>query len=408
MLSGFVFLILLQARAETGYLVENYFSYSNSDLSETAINPDNRILQLPSQILAADIRAELKWRGEQNQVVIRPRYRAEKNRIDSTGVSSEKNESDWDLTDAFWEAQVNDNLSLTTGLQVYQWGPAELINPSNPLFHFNSRQKSFGYKEKGKVLIRGNYTLGRFDNFVLIAEPVSNNEAPWLEGDFVPKALIKYEHQSEGSASQMGAVAGQEEKENKFLGIYFNGQVTEALSIYADARATEKEVGFKPEPSGIFWNLDSPSRQKSNPVLAVSGLRWEGDYDVRFEYIYNSAGYSEEEWAVVLNSVSNPLNPNYLTNLRHFQNSGLELPGKQYLYFSYRVNEPFEKKDLNIYLRDLYSLQDYSSQIQFEFDKAISDSWVMFGNLTATAGRKVAVFNLLNAWQTLVGVKWVL
>lgn len=408
MFSLLIFFMTLRASAETTYLFENYFFYSNNILAETVLNPDNRLLQMPSQVLAADLRAELKWRGEQNQVVVRPRYQAEKNVIISAGLTAEENESDWDLTDAFWETQVKENFSLTTGLQVYQWGPAELMNPSNPLFHFNSRQKSFGYKEKGKVLVRGNYTFGRFDNFVLIAEPVSNNESPWAEGEFVPKALLKYEHQSEESASQIGAVAGQEEKNKRYLGSYFSWQVSEAFSIYADAKTTEKEIGFRPEQTGIFWNLVTPASQRDWPVLAVSGLRWEGDFDVRAEYLYNSAGFTEEEWAAVLSAVANPLNPNYLSNIVRFQNLGLELPGKQYLYFSYRVNEPFENKDLNIYLRDLYSLQDYSSQIQFEFDKAISDAVMMFGNVTATAGRKEAEFRLLNTWQMLLGVKWVL
>lgn len=407
MFKVFLLYFLIQARAETLYRLESYFSYSNNVLADTFINPGNQILQLPSEAFAADIRAEVKWRDDRNQIVLRPRYQAEKSRIVTTGLETEKNESDWNVTDAFWETQVSDDFTLTSGLQVYQWGPAELINPSNPIFHFTSRQKSFGYKEKGKALIRANSTFGRSDSLVVILEPVSNNEAPWTEGDFVPKAAIKYEHQVDDSASQIGVVAGQEEKENAFFGTYFNWQLSEAVSFYADGKTTRKEIGYKPVAKGVFSDLEHPVSAKQWPVLAVGGLRWEGDYDLRLEYIYNSAGYSEEEWQYVLNSVGNPLNPNYSSNLERFQKPGLELPGRQYVYFSYRVTEPFQVKDLSLYLRDLYSLQDFSSQAQFEFDKAISDSWVMFGSLTGASGRKETEFKLLNSWQTLVGVKWV-
>jgi len=169
------FLFLQPVQAETTYRLENYLYYSNSILAESFINPGNQVLQLPSENLGADIRAEGKWRGEKNQILIRPRYQAEKIRTEVGGVSSEKNESDWDITDAFWESQLSQDISITAGLQVYQWGPAELLNPSNPLFHFNSRQKSFGYKEKGKVLLRGNYTIGKLDSLVFILEPVPNN-----------------------------------------------------------------------------------------------------------------------------------------------------------------------------------------------------------------------------------------
>ncbi|MCC2678963.1 MAG: hypothetical protein K0R29_1539 [Pseudobdellovibrio sp.] len=370
------FIFLLPAFAETTFRLENYFNYTNSTVAETFVNPGNQILQLPSETLGADIRAEAKWRGEKNQVIVRPRYQAERFRTEVAGMSSEKSESDWDITDAFWESQFNEDVSITAGLQVYQWGPAELLNPSNPLFHFNSRQKSYGYKEKGLMLLRVNYTIGKLDNFVFIAEPAANNEPGWMEGEFTPKALIKYEHQSEETASQFGIVAGQEEKEKKFLGTYFTWQVTEAASFYADAKTTEEEIGYKPVSAGPFYNLISPTEQNEWPVLSVTGLRWEGDFDIRAEYIYNSAGYTEVEWQNVLNSVANPLNPEYLNNFRNFQKSGLELPGKQYLYISYRVTEPFTYTDLNIYLRHLYSLQDYSSQVQFEFDKAIGDAWV--------------------------------
>jgi len=401
-------LFLVLANAETTYRLENYLYYTNNTVADASVNPGNQIFLLPSELLTADLRAEAKWRGEKNQIIIRPRYRAERSRTETSGLSSEKSESDWNITDAFWESQLNENVSLTAGLQVYQWGPAELLNPSNPLFHFNSRQRSFGYKEKGKVLLRGNYTLGKLDNFVFLIEPVSNNEPGWVEGDFTPKALIKYEHQSEETASHIGVVIGQDEKEKKFFGSYFNWQFSEASSLYADAKTTEEEIGYKAIQAGPFYNLVAPADQKEWPVLAVTGLRWEGDFDIRGEYIYNSAGFTEEEWHSVLNSLANPLNPEYANNFRNFQKSGLELPGKHYCYVSFRVNEPFDYSDLNIYLRDLYSLQDYSSQIQFEFDKAIGDAWVMFGSASAAIGRNEAEFKLLNKWQALIGVKWVL
>lgn len=408
MFSWILIFLAVPSFAKTTYLLENYFSYSKNFRSETLINQDNQILKLPSQLVGADIRGELKWKGKRNQLVFRPRYQAEKKVIIAGGETTSQNESDWNITDAFWETYLSANLSVTSGLQVYQWGPAELMNPSNPLFHFSSGQKSFGYKEKGKVLIRTNYTIGRAHSFVLIAEPVSNNESPWVEGEFIPKALVKYEYQSQESPSQFGLTSGQEERENSFAGAYFTWQATEAFSIYSDTKTYEREIGFKPESSGLFWDLVEPLKQKSWPVLSVNGLRWEGDFDVRIEHLYNSAGYSEEEWSEVLNAVSNPFNPNFASNLRKFQKPGLELPGKQYLYLSYRVNEPFEMKELNIYLRDLHSLQDYSSQMQLEFDKAMTDSIVVFGNVTGTSGRKEAEFKLLNSWQTTLGFKWVL
>jgi hypothetical protein len=407
---SFLFLFLFHfAHAETGYLLENYFSYTSADIANASLNPDNRVFQLPQNSLAADLRGELKWKSDLSQLVLRPRYTAEYMNISVAGESSVKKESHWDVTDAFGETYLTSELSVTAGLQVYQWGPAELLSPSDPLFHFNSRQRSFGYKEKGKMLLRANYSLSRAQNVVLVVEPVTNNESEWIESErFVPKALVKFEIQNDDGSGNIGLVAGREEHETNFAGTYFTVPIAEGFSFYSDAKSSEREVNFRPVQKGLLTDLEYSSDPKKWPVLSITGLRWEGSFDVRVEYIYDSAGFSKDEMAQAFDSVRNPLNPAYLQNLARFQKPGLELLGQRYLYFSYRVNEPFERKDLNIYLRTLYSLQDYSAQSQIEFDKAASDNLVVYGNLTGSSGKKDDEFKILNDWQSLVGVKWAL
>jgi hypothetical protein len=409
MFSLIIFLILQVSRAETSYVLENYLSYQNNDIADSSLNPNNQIFDLASQNLGADIRGELKWKNNLTQIIIRPRYTAEKQEAVIAGEAAEKNESNWDLTDAFGEAYLSESFSVTGGLQVYQWGPAELMNPSDPLFHFNTHQKSFAYKEKGKVLIRANYSFNRDSSLVVILEPVSNNDAEWREDEsFTPKALVKYEIQNSDGSGNIGVVGGREEKENAFAGLYFTDPVGSGFSVYADAKAYEKEINFKPEQNGLFFFLVDPSEKKRWPSLSVTGIRWEGRVDIRLEFLYNSAGFSDDEMKAAFAAVSNPFNPNYVQNLRRFQRPGLELLGKRYSYGSFRVNEPFDYKDLNFYFRHLYSWQDFSSQGQMEFDKSMADSLVLFGSVAAAFGKKDSEFKLLNDWQTLIGVKWVL
>jgi hypothetical protein len=406
---SWLIVLLFHCHAETDFLLESYLSHSSNVVSDTILNPGNVIFNLPSESYNGDVRAELKWKNEVSRIIVRPRYTAEKKTAIASGVQTEKTESHWDITDAFIERYVTPELGVTAGLQVYQWGPAELASPSDPLYHFNSRQKSYGYKEKGKVLLRLNYSLSRTQNLVFLAEPVSNNEAEWIAGEsFSPKALVKYEIQNEDSTASLGLVAGREERKTNFAGGYFTVPIAEGFSFYSDFKTAEEQVNFIAVQNGLFTDLVEPSEKKKWPVLSVTGFRWEGSADIRLEYVYNSAGFTSEELKSVFASVSVPLNPNYLQNLQRFEKPGLELLGQQYMYFSYRVTEPFDSKDLNFYLRDLYSLQDYSSQTQAEFDKAVSDHFVIFGNLTAASGHKDTEFELLNDWQTLIGMKWVL
>lgn len=409
MFSCLILFFLNSVHADISYSLDSYVYFQKYQPRHAFINPGNQVLKLPEQEVSADIRGEFKWKSDLNQIVIRPRLEsyARDAKFDTSDGSSDS-KTDLDLTDAFVETYLGSDFSLNVGLQVYQWGPAEFLNPSNPLFHFNSRQKSFVYKEKGKALVRANYSLSRDDNFVFMIEPISNNERPWISEDrFVAKALIKYEHQWQ-NVNQVGVVVGREEKEQSFGGGYFSFEVNEGFSLYGDFKFVENSYNFVPEVGLFFTDLVEPVNSKKWPVLAVVGVRSEGDYDLRGEYIYNQAGFDRHGIKSVLDSILNPFNPNYALNLQRFQSMGLELLGQQYFYLSYRVNEPFENKDLNLYLRYLASLQDYSGQTQLEFDKAVSDSIILFGGLGLSSGNEQAEFRLINDWQATGGFKWAL
>ncbi len=326
----------------------------------------------------------------------------------ASSTQEQENKSKVDLTDAFYERYWSNNFSTTIGLQVYQWGPAEFLNVSNPIFHFNSKQRNLFYKEKGQFLLRGNYTLNKENNLILLLQPISNNELEWIaETTFSPKGLIKYEKSWSGTANQIGLVAGIEEKNNAFLGQYFNVTFAETFSIYGDAKESKNRLNFVPNQVGGFTVLDSADIQPLEwGTLAVVGARWEGDFDVRVEQIYNGAGFDKNELAQLVLSISDFANPAYLRNLSRFQRIGLELLGKNYTYFSFRMNEPLKFKDFNVYARYLYSGQDGSSSSQVEADLGFLDAWQVFANFTFINGNLDTEFRLLNDWQALLGIKW--
>jgi hypothetical protein len=166
-------------------------------------------------------------------------------------------------------------------------------------------------------------------------------------------------------------------------------------------------LNYVPNQVGGFAILDSADVQPLEwGTLAVAGFRWEGDFDVRAEQIYNGAGFDKAELNQVILSISDVTNPAYLRNLSRFQRIGLELLGKNYTYFSFRINEPLKFKDFNLYARYLYSGQDGSSSSQFEADLGFLDAWQVFGNFTFINGNLDTEFRLLNDWQALLGVKW--
>ncbi|MGZ3689941.1 MAG: hypothetical protein ACXVAX_00470 [Pseudobdellovibrio sp.] len=397
-------LFINSARAEFKYSFESYFYGQSREVSDTSLNPSNQILKIPKNEFDADLRADLRWKTDDASLVFRPRYIYEDQRING----DTKTDSKGDITDLFYEKNWSQNFASTVGLQVYQWGPAEFFNATNPLYHFNLSQKNLYYKEKGQVLLRGNYSFDRDSNVVAIIEPISNNEPEWIAEDhFTPKAILKYEEIRAGTSNLFGLVAGQEEKNNKFLGEYFNWQMTESTSFYTDIKVAQNQINFSPVKSGTFTNLvDASSSDRHWLTFGILGLRWEGDFDVRAEFIYNQAGFNKIDLKALNAAISPSLNPNYLTNLSRFQKIGLELLGQNYAYFSYRVNEPYAIKEFNLYLRYILSGQDNSGQGQIEADKVYFEDYTFFANYSVSSGERDSEFRKINDWQLLAGVKW--
>lgn len=400
------------ANADVRYSLDTYFYGQKNQPADALLNMNNQILKLPHQEYGLDLRGEVKWRSDLNQLVVRPRVEAY-SRVSSFGVPDQEeteSKSKLDLTDAFFETYLTSDLSFTGGLQVYQWGPAEFINASNPLYHFNPRQKSLMYKEKGQVLLRANYSFNKENSLVFIIQPVSNNEPEWIaENSFNVKGLLKYEKLWSQSGNNIGIVAGIEDKSNLFIGEYAAYYPMEGLSVYGDIKHAQKHVNFVPEPNATLYDLvpyDQSSNEEQISTLAAVGLRWEGDFDIRAEYIFNGMGFDKTQMSQTFLAAADIMNPNYVQNLKRFQRIGLEMLGQNYAYFSYRVSDPFKFRELNFYVRHIHSFQDESGQTQVEFDKSFMDSFIFFVNFSFASGDLDTEFRLINDWQALLGIKW--
>ena len=407
-LSFFLFCSIAHSRVQFSF--ESLFTTESSQVLNTSINPSNLVFKLPTEENDADLRAELKWSENSFLTVIRPRFSYQNQKIYnfSQHTAEIQNKNHWDLTDAFIENTWSSYLSTTLGLQVYQWGPAEFINPTNPFFHFNSQQKSLYYKEKGQALIRANISPNQQHNIVLVAEPVSNNEAEWQEGhNFYTKWAIKYEKSWKGTFNSLGLVTGSGENNIFFIGEYFNYSFKDSFSIYADIKHSQKKENYEPEYNGTNYDLVVSSEKTSSwPILAVSGIRYEGNFDLRLEYIYNSAGYDKQKLSQAYQAAANFYSLNYAQNLKRFLKPGLEMLGEQYIYTSLRIADPFKTKDFNVYGRYIYSLQDQSSQIQAELEKSFLDAFNAFISQSYSFGTDHSEFRILNDWRVLAGLKW--
>lgn len=388
-LFGFILLVAIKVLAEDTEFRSTYEGYLYADQQKSV-----------SAIYYLDQRAELKWLFNDAKIILRPRI--------VSYSAPRKTDSDFNITDLFYERPLNDHAFTTVGLQVYQWGPAELLNPTNPFFHFNNQQRTLLYKEKGRALVRLNVNSDAENNFVLAIEPVSNNERHWIaEKKFKPQAALKYERQWANTRHFAGAVTGVSNDADYFIGEYGQYEFAEGATVYADIKQSMNKFFYEPYQQSPFQRFREAERNNRFSTLGIAGLRYENDIDARVEYIYNSAGYDRDQFKQAL-MASRELSPYLPENLNRLFASGLELTTKNYIYVSLRKTEPFDIKDLSVFLRSLNSILDHSAVDQVEFDKSVTDWANIFGQASFFRGDTDTEFKLVNDWKASVGVRLVL
>ena len=345
-----------------------------------------------------EIRPDLKATGSRLTAVVRPRLTFSVSNDGST--PSARAQEAFLLWDIFGDAQ--NSISLTYGLQNYQWGPTESASPSNRIFHETAQSRDFFYEVRGRHIARFNFSWTSQWTTVIMTELTNNGGNPFIaEQTFVPSALAKTELNWNSGVDSIGIVLGGKPRGASWVGEYFNFNLTDAVSIYGDVShqlgsqawyptldATTSLVRTAP---GIRFEQ---KLQGSSALLTytVVGSRYafENGADFRVELILNQAGYTSDDWKLIRSGI------NYLDQGRLGAN-GLEFPGQKFFYSSLRIPDLFGKKDLGFYTRYLLSATDRSGGLYLGADYAIGQSGTLFGTLLAThGGPQTELHNLLS------------
>lgn len=378
--------------------------------TESTYNPGNSVFGIERSGCQAELNLDYRmtWRSK-HKLVVRPRGRFEYLDIKKTDPtrSEYRSKGEVDLIETFGEAWLSDQVSLTVGLQNFQWGPAEIIAPSNPLFHFDLAQRSILWRERGRSLIRMNWTPSAVWSHVLMVEPINNGEPSFIaERDFSPKALFKTEVRGKVEARDyFGLTGGFEEEARPFGGLYFNWMASDGLAFYADTRFTQDAFYYVPEARS-FLNYDMrEAPEKGWRHLGVYGVRWETDAaDIRAEAIVNPSGYDELRFQQSLQSTL-PFNPNAAVNALRAFRPGLELRGKYYGYLSVRLPDLGAEGSWQMSLRYLHSGLDSSGNAGFSLEREMGNNFVFLSEGRHAIHKKDAEFGLQEKYYLFVGVR---
>jgi hypothetical protein len=357
-----------------------WYTYATAQQPETnsPLNPDNKILGLETKSATLDFRPNLRLDSGQFQLIGRPQFKTTASRhkvATEEPVEHPSSTSTW--LEAYGVMNASDRVIISYGLQNYQWGAAESLNPSNRIFHENLDSKGLLAPSRGRHIARVNLTWTKFFTTVLMSETSENEDlAPFrAEETFQSRALMKHEVNWNSGSDYLGLVYGAPELGSPWIGEYFNITLLDGLALYGDASQQRNSEAWYPviESSGVPGQQIirmKQSRAHDGKVyqLAVGGLRYsfEGGSDLRFEYLANSAGWNIDDNVnakAALDTKSQIQLPDYKTNLRRVARPGLEYRGQRYGMVSLRVPDALTFKDLTLYGRYMRSLQDYSTSV---------------------------------------------
>jgi hypothetical protein len=409
----FVLLFLCAAFSESFHAAEvggldfkcsadTYLLGKYANIEDSVINVDNRSFKIPKWAGRVDLRPSAKVSYKDFRVVAEPRFQLEPEYIEHPITQNEVEfRYPFSLTQLYGEWAANDFLILSTGIENFQWGPAELFTPSNPLIHFDPRQKSMFWVERGRGVARANLTFGDHWSAVTLLQYYKNDAARFNAGkDSRIIGLLKIEYQQSGSF-YIGMSAGKGNETRPSIGQYISVSPGEGISIYADARQTMGSDAWYPTTVNF-----ERSRQNSSSLegLVNFGVRLEGRADVRAEFLYNSEGLTEKAFSQTLSSalLSGSVTSDQTDRALH---GGRELPGRFYLYQSVRMADLWPQNKVTLMARYLHSMMDQSGVGFADAEIVLNDWATLVAEIMLARGKANSEFTLGEKFSIEAGVK---
>lgn len=391
--------------------LSSFHSYQSLNPVRSGLNLGNRVFELADRSLVNELRPEWTLRFKnQWKFHAKPVLAMTSESIKYEFPQEEKSKTlvRWDLREAFLEFLQTKDWTLRLGLLTYQWGPAELFSPSNPLFHFYRQARNYTFLEKGYVLVDAIYNFSDLSSLQILGEGISNNTPSWIFATtFSPRFLVRWSHNFENSLNYWGATVSQAERARHSLGLYGNMVPVEGMSVYLDARLSRGSLGYHPqEKTGGVVDLELRDDLQKVFGFGVVGFRYEGDYDFRFEWMRFDEGFDREEMGLALRGLS-PFQPGYQKNLKRVNASGLEFLTRDYGYLSVRIPDILWKKQMSFAARWLHAMAGPSDLALLSLESPIGDAATVVLEYQQNLGAKNSEFLLTEENRLQMTLKWV-
>ncbi len=387
-----------------------WFKASATELQKTPFVADGSSFATPKQSVGLLLQENFRTQKKNVQWIFRPSIEVKQDTYTRYPLSENKarNKLDVRLNELFVQRDLGSAWIIAFGVQNYQWGPAELMSPSNPIFHLAVDSQDSTYQARGHSMLRLNYSPDGDWSFVTLFEFAKNEEKNFIvDENFSPMGLIKAEYRLPTATDYLGVSLGNEQMHDPFIGEYGNFTFDESFSVYFDLKQTAVSRRYYPHVDyGQVPRMNLFTYHGSIYMLSVVGIRIEmEDFDFRWEEISNELGFSSTEVDQIGLSMS-PLSSIAVQNQERFLFSGRELISKNYSYLSIRFPNLIRWFDSNLSVRALQTHRDNTGNATLNWEGTWRDNWTFFMNAQATYGKKDGEMTLLYKSKLNSGIKY--
>ncbi len=318
------------------------YATGNGVLADSWFNPGNHVANISAGDAAVELRPDLRFTLGTLTFIAKPRL------VAGTSLTLDVPAARSTPVDAYmqeWAVRANlrQDLMLSYGREVLQWGPALFNSPSNPFFSDNGRSnpiKEIG----GRDFFRAVYTPSSRYSVSYIANTGLGRGDPGIE-PFRSIQALKVDYTSK--SFNLSVNASHAAHSRPAFGGYFQATVSDALLVYAEGSVHTGSGALYPvrAQNEAGWQLSPPASTpyQSTSVLG-SAYTLRGGLTLTAEYLSNRPGYSDSqarEYYQMAQAASGALalgGPNAATDaslLGAALNPGLPLLRRNYLSFQF-------------------------------------------------------------------------
>ena len=384
--------------------------------ADTDRNPDNRIMDLPHDTLALQVRPDLRLDLERLTLSLQPRAQGYRESWDRGPKARQEEWRDetyihqwlarWRCTDALYVSYGRENL---------QWGPAYLTSLSNPFFEDNGKSNPIEEVETSDFA-RVVWVPSLTWSVSLIANTDRGRKEIRNE-DFRRIYALKTDYT--GPADYASLILTYREDDLDQVSGYYGRTVSDALLAYAEGAVQRNPAGRYPREAANPFGFEMAEKDRHHAtwigsLLAGASYTLESGPTLTLEYLYYGPGYGSAEAqdfftlqkhaAAEIRSGS-ALAPLAYQTLGAAADPGLRFLRRNYLMLQYVQTDIADV--INVTLRGTQNLDDGSRRMIFIGEWFIGDHLKLFAVGSLDSGSQPAEFGDIIDYQVQLGTMFI-